>query len=483
MQHWYGKLCEFENRQLKQIHRASLKLLDQIGVLLDDEVVLARVKEFGAIVDVDKKVARFPPDLVEAKLQSFKNACDRGLPGDTLRCAAGGGARRIMDMETNEYRTPTVTDLADSIKIADKLPYIDEVDFLVLLPDIPDEVMDLHIWRTVWTWTDKTGGGGLGRNGNVVMNYSDRGIEYMMRLAAIKVGGMGKVREHPMIGGFVGFSSPLRIGQPEMRQMRKLIELGQYVGIGSNVVAGVQAPASIAGVVAMENAERLGGLMAALSIDEDAHVYFTNHPQYLDMVSGNIGNGSTEHALAALLGRAVFNYYGFHRHFVSHPSILTGAHVCDEQAGLEKTMGMLMAGFAGHRGVCGLGSINEGYSHVRLIMDNEIAGMVKRLLRGVPVDDEQIALNLMLEAGVGGNYLEHPERIMALLERNYHRPDVLNRAQYAVWLRDGSKTVNDRARDRARQLLDEDHRQYLSAAQIAEMDALIREAERELIGS
>ena len=483
MPSWYGRLCEFENRKIRRIHEASLKILEEVGVLLDHDVVLDRVKHFGAAVDFDKKVARFSPDLVEAKLHGFKNACDRGLPGETLRFTGGGGAQRIIDWETDQRRTPTVEDLADAVKIADKLPHIDEVDFFLLLPGIPDQIMDLHIWKTVWTWTAKTGGGGLARNGNAIMNYSDQGLDYLMRLAAIKLGGMDEVRRNPFIGGFVGFASPLRIGHGELRQMLKLIELGQYVGIGSNVVAGVQAPASIAGVVAMENAERLGGLMAALSVDENAHVYFTNHPQYLDMGTGNIANGSTEHALAALLGRAVFNYYGFNRHFVCHPAVLTGSAVCDEQAGLEKMMGMLMAGLAGHRGVCSLGCLSEAYSHVQLVIDNEIAGMVKRLLAGVSVNEEEIALDLMLEAGVGGNYLDHPERIMDQVRRDFHPPGVLGRSQYSMWSRSGSKTVIGRAKEKVRELLAGEHRRYLTDGQIADMDALIEEAEKELVGT
>lgn len=483
MSSWYGKLCEFENSQIRQIHEASLAILEKVGVLLDHDVVLEKVEAFGATVDFDKKTARFAPELVEAKLHGFRNACDRGLPEETLRFTGGGGAQRILDFETGKRRTPTVEDLADAVKIADKLPCIDEVDFFLLLPDTPEEIMDLHIWKTVWTWTAKTGGGGLARNGNAIMNYSDRGLDYLMRLAAVKLGGMDKVRRSPFIGGFVGFASPLRIGHSELQQMVKLIELGQYVGVGSNVVAGVQAPASIAGVAAMENAERLGGLMAALSVNENAHIYFTNHPQYLDMDAGNIANGSTEHALAALLGRAVFNTYGFNRHFVCHPAVLTGSAVFDEQTGLEKMMGMLVAGLAGHRGVCSLGCLGEAYSHVQLVIDNDIAGTVRRLLRGIDVNEEEIALDLMLEAGIGGNYLDHPEQIMDQVSRNYHRPGVFDRSQFSMWSRSGSTTVTDRANEKVKELLAEEHRQYLTDDQIAEMDALIEEADRELVES
>jgi len=481
MASWYGKLCDFATSDVRLIHEASLEILEKLGVYLDHELVLEKCKAFGGAVDFDRKIVKFPGELVEQKLLTFKNACDRGLPPETMRFAAGGEADYILDLETGEQRRATIEDLAAAVKIADKLPYIDEVDTLVYLPDIPSPVSDLFTWKTVWTHTCKTGGGALGMNGNAIQNYSDRGLEYLMRLTAIKAGGMDKVREKPLFGGAVCFSSPLRLSNDVLRQMVKLIELGQYVGICSNVFGGAQAPATFAGIAAVENAERLGGLLAALSLDEDAHVYFSNNPQYLDMSAGSVSQGSTELARAALVGRAVFKHYGFNHMFGTHPSAAVGSHRPDAQAGMEKMMTMLLAGLAGHKGVCALGMLNECYSHVQLVIDNEIAGMVRTLMKGVEINEEEIDLDLILKAGVGGNYLEHPERILEQVKRSYHRPSVLNRDRWHVWTRDGSRSITDRAREKARELLAQEHTRYLTDNQLAEMDALIEEAERELL--
>lgn len=482
MASFFGKLNCVEEKQSRLLHEATLKILEQVGLYLDHELVLSKLKEFGAQVDFDKKVAKFPPDLVEAKMFRFKNSLDRGLPPETIKFAAGGEMDYVRDLGTDQRRKPTLKDLEDACKVADKLPYIDEVDTCVFLPGIPNEVSDLYTWKTVWTFTGKTGGGGLSRNGNAIQNYSDAGIDYLVRLAAIKAGGIEELKKNPVVGGFIGFASPLRLGRDQLQQMLKLIEVGQFVGIGSNVISGAQAPATISGVVTMENAERLGGLMAALSIDEGARIYFTNHPQYLDMSVGNVSNGSAEHALASLLGRALFKYYGFNRMFVSHPAVCTGSHLPDQQAGLEKMMGMLMAGLGGAKGICALGSLNEEYSLVQLVIDNEIAGIVRRILAGIEITEEDIALDLILEAGIGGNYLEYPEQILEQVRRTYHKPSVLNRSSYAVWSKEENRSITERAREKARELLSrKDHPEYLTKTQIAEMEEVIKEAENRLL--
>lgn len=108
-------------------------------------------------------------------------------------------------------------------------------------------------------------------------------------------------RPKPTIGGFVGFASPLRLGRKELSQLVKLVEMSRYVGIGSNAIAGAQAPAT-----------------------------------------------------AAWIGRAMLGYYGFDSQLASHPAVLTGSHCHDEQTGMEKMMGMMAAALAGHKGVCGL---------------------------------------------------------------------------------------------------------------------------------
>ena len=472
---FYGAFKPFKESELKKIHDATLRILERTGLMAANDDVLDAIEGKGFNIDRDKRVVKFPPAAVEDAIGNCKNSMDR-IPrsNETLQICAGGASPVLYDYELKKHRPSLLSDLRDSSSLADALPYIDQVDFPVDPTDIEREIVDLVITKTVWMTNEKGGGGGLSRTGAPWLNLSAESIDYLIRLWIVKCGSEEEFRKEPRIGGPVCAASPLRFGEEELGMLLKLAQEDQIVGIGSNVICGVQSPVTFASDIAVENAERMGALAITLAVNPNATTFFCNHPNFLDMAVGNVSNGSPEHSLMALLGQALLSYYGFQL-YSCHPCLTTGAHVPGPQAAMEKSMHMLMTGLGGATGMSAAGCLFESYSLEQLVLDNEIAGMVKHYLKGVDVTDETVMTDVIEETGIGGNFLAHPSTAEYMRDVYWH-PSILNRKRFSEWTREGEKDALELAHEKVKEILAQPEKEILSDDQIAAMDDIIDEA-------
>jgi trimethylamine--corrinoid protein Co-methyltransferase len=121
---------------------------------------------------------------------------------------------------------------------------------------------------------------------------------------------------------------------------------------------------------------------------------------------------------------------------------------------LERFGTLLPAVLAGvHFVTCG-GTLESTMteSHPLLVLDDELCGVALRLARGIEVDDEHIALDLIKEVGWQGNYLAQTHTAQHF-RREYFLPKLLKRDSRQAWERKGSKTALDLARERVRAIL------------------------------
>ena len=474
----YGTLRPFEEAQLHKIHRASLTILEKAGAYVAHDKVLDYLADAGYCVDKDRKIIRFPGDMVEQLLTTFRGNLNRRLRGETLSVSIDSGAQHVYDYDTGRPRPVKMCDLIDVPRLADALEHIDEAGTLVMLPDMPPQLCDLYDHRYAWTYTHKTGGGGMGRNPSFTYSYYDRSMDYMLEMAAIKYGGPEGLRRNPVLSLALFPASPLRWEAHLLHHALRVIEAGQIIGVGSNVICGIQSPITPAANIALENAERLAGLCIVKAIDPETPVFFCNHSYQLDLITADVASGSPEQTLMPFLGQKLLEYYGFHL-MVNHPVLDTSAHVPDQQAAAEKMMYMLLTGLAGSKGIGGAGGLKEIFCYEQAVIDNEIAGYVKHLLKGATIDDESLAIDLIVEKGPGGNFLDSDHTLKHMREC-YYRPRVFYRRRLSEWLASDGQTTLERAHELVLEILAREPRGYLTPDQEAAMDEVIERARREL---
>jgi trimethylamine--corrinoid protein Co-methyltransferase len=178
------------------------------------------------------------------------------------------------------------------------------------------------------------------------------------------------------------------------------------------------------------------------------------------------------------LGQKLLEHCGFQL-VVNHPILDTGAHAPDAQAAAEKMLYMLLTALGGAKGIGGAGGLKENLCYEQLVIDNEIAGYVRHLLKGAIVNDETIALDDIERQGIGGNFLTC-DTTLKFLRECYYAPRLFCRTRMSQWLGDGAKDTLDRAHERVEAILAKDTPRFLTDDQLAAIDELIRGACREL---
>ncbi len=472
----HGSLHPWQPSELDAIHQASLKLLAVTGVHVASDEVLEILETTDAKVDRSSKTVRFPADMVQDRLRHAPGCWDRepatiGQFSVTADC----GSATIWDYKLSRARPTEPRDMVDLPRLVQSLPHIDGAGSLVASNDIPGRLRDIIIIRNRMIHCRKGGGGGLGRfpslgNGVTIEEFDD-----LYNLIAAAEGKRVLEPTHDL-SFFMGVSSPLRWDAFVLATAKHVLEKGQVVGIGGNCICGVQSPITPASNIMIDHAERLSGLCIVTAIKPDARFYFCNHTYCLDMQSGDVANGSPEQTLLALLGKHLLEHLGFNL-AVAHPIMDTGAHVPDAQAGAEKAMYVLLTALGGARAIGGAGQLKEAACYEQMVIDNEIAGYVKHLLKGAEVNDKTIALDAVCEIGIGGNFLI-AEPTLEFLRQCYYPPQVFYRKRMSEWMREGANTVIDAAHEKVETILSSPTPVFLDNDRIDAMDEVVERARR-----
>ena len=477
-----GKLLDtldpWEPEELEKIHQASLEVLEKVGVWIDSDEVLAVLEAPGIHIDRDAKTVKFRAAMVVERMRNAPGCWDRASSAQSgFSVSADCGAYNVWDYATRRARPTTIRDFSDVPRLVQSLEHIDSAGNLVYSTDVPPAVGDMIAYRHMWTHTEKKGGGGLGRSPSCCHALLPRSFDYLCEMLQVKIG-KEKMQADPEFSFFMGSSSPLRFGRDVLTMAMHTIKRGQVVGIGGNCNCGVQSPITAASNIVIDHAERLAGMCIVTSIDPNAKFYFCNHTYFLDMRSADIASGSPEQTLLALLGKKVLEHCGFQL-VVNHPIMDVGAHTPDGQAAAEKMMYALLTALGGARGIGGAGQLKEDFCYEQLVIDDEIAGYVKHLVKGAEIDDETIALKTIEERGIGAHFLDSETTLLHLRD-SYYAPALFYRKRKSEWLRDGAKDLLARAHERVEHLLSRDTPVFLTEAQLASIDEIIVEACREL---
>lgn len=151
----------------------------------------------------------------------------------------------------------------------------------------------------------------------------------------------------------------------------------------------------------------------------------------------------------------------------------------DAQIGHEKTLTGLLTALAGANIIYGSGLLESGisYSHAQLVMDNDFFRMIKYVLKGIPVNDETLAIDVIKELGPGGDYMmsEHTMKYMRDIGSN---PDLIDRNNRAGWEVQGKKDMSTAAMEKAEDII-KNHKPSIALSDevIKGMHAIVEEAD------
>jgi trimethylamine--corrinoid protein Co-methyltransferase len=153
----------------------------------------------------------------------------------------------------------------------------------------------------------------------------------------------------------------------------------------------------------------------------------------------------------------------------------------DAQTGHEKTLTGLLPALAGANLIYGLGMFESGVtmSYGQLVMDNEFAGMIKHAVRGIPVNDETLAVDVIREVGPFNHFLSHEHTFEHMRSEQTH-PEFIDRRIREEWEKLGGTDIYQRAWEKARHILENHKPEPLSPEVLATLRSIVEETEKEL---
>jgi trimethylamine--corrinoid protein Co-methyltransferase len=448
------KTARFEvlsQHEIERIHAASMEILADVGIKVDYGRARELFRQAGAQVDEEMCVVHVPASLVQQALQQapssfilYGNDPDFQVEiGEDNVCFAGlGTPTHVVDLETGERREATLADVHRHIKIIDGLDHIHNSQMDVWPGDIPMTTIHAEAISAWARLSHKSFGMGC---------YGFLPTLDMMRMMAIAVGGKQELQARPRFFAICSVSSPLQMIQMQAEGLLLCAEYGQPLAMSPEAIAGATAPATLAGLLAQQNANVLAHVTLAQIARPGTPVLYGTVSTVANMRLGTVALGAAETGLITAASAQLARHYGLPCRSVGSA---TESKLEDVQAGLERAVTLIPAVLSGVNFITCGGTLDSTMleSHLMLVLDDEICGMVLRMARGIEVNDETLALDVIRRVNFSGNYLveQHTRRHF---RQEHYIPRLLVREGYDTWNKEGRRAVLDRARDRMHEIL------------------------------
>jgi trimethylamine--corrinoid protein Co-methyltransferase len=460
--------------QLADIHHASLEILRRTGARVHDSEARDLLGDAGCLIS-DGNLVKFPAAVVEEAvdrapsrivLHHRSGKSQLVLEGQTSYFGTGSDLMHTLDLETGERRLSCLSDVKDTARLADSLPNLDFVMSMALPSDLAPATSDRHSFLAMITNTTKP---------VVFTAWDESGLADIIAMAETVAGGAGALTLNPFLLAYLEPTTPLQHSQTVLRKMLMMADRRLPIVYAPGGVDGASAPVTAAGSLALANAEVLSGLTIAQLRQPGTPVVYGSGSGPLDMrttVASYFGPEFMRHCTAmAELGQRFYHLptWGF--------SGCTDSKLPDIQAGIESSLWILWTALSGNNLVHDIGYIESGMtcSYEMIVICDEIIGAVRRLLGGIELTPETLALEVIDEVGPGGDYLSTDHTLRHYKECWY--PSLLDRFSYQSWTEAGRPEAIARARQAARDAIANHRPEPLSDATLETLHSLVAAAD------
>jgi len=474
-----GQLKFLTKDEARQIHLSSLEILETVGMQSDSNKILEIFNDAGAEIDSKKKRIRIPQYLVEESLKKAPREivfCGRNPKHDILLEGArvyfglgGTPVPYIRDIDTGEMRRPTKKDMDEATRLGDALPNIKFIMSIAGAFDVPYQAEYLHEFESLFNNTEKP------------ILYSSPGVlaaKKVLEMAAAIVGGPDELRRRPTLALYTETVSPLQFAESN-ENIIEFAKAGIPYSNGPMPSAGASGPMTLAGSAVQSNAENLAAITLGQLLNPHTPAMYSGWACVIDPKTCRTAYGAPEFAM----GTSVFNaamgeYYGLPTYGFGGCS---DSKLPDAQAGAEVMMNGMVAALCGVNLIHDCGYLAGGSvgSMEMAVICNEIAGMITRIVRGVEVDDETLAVEVIKKVGPGGHFMSQRHTLDHVNE--LYLPTLFDRASEVIWTRAGKKDIRDTARTKVKELLRDHRPEPLPRDVQAKLREIVKEAEKELV--
>ena len=462
--------------QVHALHASVLRVLSEVGVRVEWQPALEVYHAHHCQVDFQSRVVRIPEDVVQQALDSSPHEFtlhakdpdhDIHVTLHDVYTIAGSSALHVLDLD-GRHRPSTLQDLADFTRLIDALPMADVMHAMVVPQDIAQEGFDRILFSTIMQNTGK--------------HYYSQGqggssVGDQVKLASIVQGSREQALAQPCFSFVICLNSPLLHAAERVQEMMECARFGIPVWLEATNMMGATGPVSIAGAIV----EHTANVLASLTLMQ---LLNPGHPCIFSIASGGFNMRSGAYVAAspeaALLHCATAQMARSYRLPFQGGS---GVDSClpDSQAGYERAMQAVSMSLAGVNFIhlaFGMMAQLLTSSYEQAVIDNEIFAAAFRLAEGIPVTPDTMAVDQILQAGPGGQFLNQKHTLVNYRKHQW-QPQLTTRMSWDEFQREqGGKDMRQRANELARQILREHHPKVVDEAQARELDRLAIELQK-----
>jgi trimethylamine--corrinoid protein Co-methyltransferase len=467
---------------IEEIHRASLRILEEIGVECLGDRALDRFEAAGARVDRSNRRVRIDGAQIEElvalapstfTLHARNPAKNVVFGGDHIVFCAVGGPAFVSDIDRGR-RAGNIADFLDYVRVIGALDIVHQEGGGPLEPtDLPVETRHLDMYQAFATLLDKTWH---------CLGFGVRPVDDAIETICLARGvGRDTLLREPSLMTVINTNSPLRLDGPMGDGLIEMAVHGQPVVATPFTLAGAMSPISLAGALAQQNAEALFLVALAQIVRPGAPMVYGAFTSNVDMRSGSPAFGTPESVKGAIASGQLARRYGL----PWRSSNTTASNVVDAQAAYESEMAVWGAVMGGVNLLYqGAGWLEGGLtaSFEKLILDAEILQMIAEVLVPFPVDEASLGLSTIAEVGPGGHFFGSAHTLERY-ETAFYRPMLSDWRNFETWQADGSKTATERANGIWKQLLAEYVPPPLESGVAEALDAFVARRKREIASS
>ncbi len=467
--------------QIEQLHAASMTILEEVGLDFLDAEALDLWEKAGARVDhkqrhvwLDRNLVL---DLVSQAPSTFtwraRNP-ERNLTlGEHCLTFAPNGGTVFVTHQEMSRRPGTLDDYHNLLKLTQQCNVLHYAGEQIVVPhDVAVTNRHLQRLHASLTLTDKA-----------VLEAAHGRVIPQDALAMVKLifGDNIESEDSPVLGGIVNANSPLRYDDRMLGGLITLARAGQVTIVTPFILAGAMSPITLAAAMAQQNAEALAGVALTQLVRPGAPVIYGGFTTNVDMKSGSPAFGTPESASALFIGAQLARRYGLP---YRGSGSLNTSKVADAQAAYE-TMWTQWPAMLAHTNFLmhAVGWLEGGLtvSYEKFIIDVENLAMFSHFLRGIEINPETLAVDMIAEVGSQGHHFG-TAHTRTRFETEFYATTLSDRLNYETWQAGGEFDTVRRAHLIWQALLKQYEPPPLDVAVAEALQDYVSRRERELVG-
>jgi len=303
-------LSIFSDDELAELHRATLDVLENSGLMVLNDEAQDIFYSHGCKVDKKTNIVKIPPYMVEEAIRSAPSKVllagrnpeyDVVLEGTRVAYTTFGVAIKVLDLETGKTRESTNKDLAESSILADAAEGVNVLSQTVTPRDAPPEIEDLVAAETCFANCSK--------HFHHIDLLSAESVRRFFDMGAAIAGGEEEMRERPVCSVLICPVSPLQLSPEASEVIVESARVGLPCNILSEALSGGTAPVTEAGTLIVHNAEVLGGITLSQLSKKGAPIIYGSSTTMLDLSFVNAPVGAPELGILSAAVAKLGQYY------------------------------------------------------------------------------------------------------------------------------------------------------------------------------